>query len=70
MSYTYQSFLGLMAKMGEPAPPVSDLDKKLEPIDVDKELYTPPSLADLDSVDTSQLGPHLYPGGETEALLR
>lgn len=72
VSYTYQSFLGLMAKVGEPNQPVPEFTGQLKPLDnIDEKLYLPPGLGDLlEGAKTSELGPHLYPGGESEALRR
>lgn len=73
VTYTYQSFLGLMAKMGEPAAPASDLREHLKSFDdiIDEKLYLPPTLAELlEGAEITQLGPNLYPGGESEALRR
>lgn len=62
-----------MAKMGEPAEPVADLKEPFKSFEdvIDEKLYQPPNLADLlDGANISELGPHLFPGGETEALRR
>lgn len=71
VTYTYQSFLGLMAKVGEPAQPSPDIKGDFPSLDLDDKLYLPPTLNELhEGAEITQLGPHLYPGGETEALRR
>lgn len=60
-----------MTKMGEPSEPIEEPKTvKISPLDIDANLYTVPTLDDLQSVDQSKLGPRLYPGGESEALKR
>ncbi|CAG7824192.1 unnamed protein product [Allacma fusca] len=69
---TYQKFLDVVSKAGEPPASkvaVTEVYKQSPPKDPDKDKYQLPTLREL-HVDESKLGPHLYPGGETEALRR
>ncbi len=68
---TYQKFTSVLLKLGLPSEPkeaptsVPDACKSsLSPSE-----FKVPTLEDL-KVDTDKLGPHLYPGGETESLER
>lgn len=66
---TYNSFRALLSKIGDPPKPLNEPTKfeKLDKIDYD--LYKIPDLESL-GINTSELGPNLYPGGETEAIAR
>ncbi|XP_071510483.1 cryptochrome-2-like [Diadema antillarum] len=72
---TYQRMQGLLSKLGAPAEP--EIIPSLEafpnlrtPIRDDHDrVYGIPTLREL-GVDESELGPRLYPGGETEGLAR
>ncbi|KAK3872383.1 hypothetical protein Pcinc_022528 [Petrolisthes cinctipes] len=71
---TYQSLQSLVAKMGPPPYPVPALSSLptsciIQPQAPSGSTYNLPSLSEL-GVDESELGPCLYPGGETEALAR
>lgn len=73
---TYNSFLGLAAtcELSPPLDPPNKLPKGVSP-PLDKEekkdshCYDVPSLNEL-GVQYTECGPHKFPGGETEALLR
>lgn len=73
---TYQKFLSVSAGLSVPAPipvPASIPSSAHPPKDKEErhnpQCYDPPSLKELGVVQ-SQLGPNLYPGGESEALQR
>lgn len=68
---TYQKFISVLEKLGRPA---EALDGPKTVADLCKTTFSPseflvPSLEEL-KVVTSNLGPHLYLGGETESLNR
>ncbi|CAF0961683.1 unnamed protein product [Brachionus calyciflorus] len=65
----YQSFLGILAKIGDPPKPLDELSGMFNKIEIDYDLYKVPDLESI-GVDSSKCGPRLYPGGETEALRR
>uniref|UniRef100_A0A336M3J7 CSON011543 protein n=1 Tax=Culicoides sonorensis TaxID=179676 RepID=A0A336M3J7_CULSO len=74
---TYNSFLGLAAKC-ELSPPLDPPNKlpangcKIKPDSEEKKnahCYDVPTLSEM-GVNQDELGPHKFPGGETEALLR
>lgn len=73
---TYQKFISISSGIAVPKaiPVPSPLNSITQP-PLDKhekknpDCYDPPSLDEL-SVDINQLGPNLYPGGESEALRR
>ncbi|KAK2705320.1 hypothetical protein QYM36_017382, partial [Artemia franciscana] len=67
---TYQKFESLVKKIGHPKSPLDSpisIPSNIHSIDGKK--YLVPTLDDLE-VDQTGLGPHLYRGGETEALKR
>lgn len=63
-----------MRKVGEPEEPTpeptSPACRAEGPTNVDASMYKVPTLDELNRADPSQLGPRLYPGGESEALRR
>ena len=68
---TYQKFLSVTTQLGSPE---SSLEAPKQIADGCKTLllsseYTIPTLEEL-GVDLKELGSNLYPGGESEALLR
>lgn len=65
----YQSFLGVLAKIGDPPKPIDEPSKMFDKLEIDYNLYQIPDLKSI-GVDPNDCGPHLYPGGETEALRR
>ncbi|XP_046364932.2 cryptochrome-1-like isoform X1 [Haliotis rufescens] len=71
---TYQRLQTLISQMGAPPSPANTLTKEemkdcRTPQADDTEKYSVPALEDLDKC-VDELGPNLYPGGETEALTR
>lgn len=69
---TYQGFLSTISKLGKPPKPVENPSFKSVTTPVNKsheKEFGIPSLEDL-GVDSTQLGPIKFPGGETEALKR
>lgn len=74
---TYQKFLSLTTGLNAPPPipvPPQIPSTACPPKDAEEQrhaqCYDPPSLAELGVKGDSQLGPNLYPGGESEALRR
>eukprot|EP00667_Euglena_gracilis_P004345 EG_transcript_4365 len=70
---TYQAFLALHRKVGPPVRPIEAPHAALArlPTPPADPSYDPPSLAELVSAeDLGALGPEVFPGGESEGLLR
>ena len=73
---TYQKYLSVANSVGKPAKPIEfkteDFPKESQIRDpklLSNPEYDPPDLNEL-KVKDCDLGPHLYPGGETEGLTR
>ena len=73
VTLAYQSFQGLLAKVGPPEKPLPDAKVKkfneLEDFKFKNEYQLPASLSEM-GVGEEECGKCLYPGGETEALAR
>ncbi|RNA42711.1 6-4 photolyase [Brachionus plicatilis] len=65
----YQSFVGALAKIGDPPKPIDEPSNVFNKLEIDYDLYKIPDLVSI-GIDPSACGPLLFPGGETEALRR
>lgn len=69
---TYQKFLDVMSKAGLPPktlPKLTELPSTVADPLLPKSEYNPPTLSEL-NISAEELGPHLFPGGESEGLKR
>jgi cryptochrome len=67
---TYQSFIGLIGRIGDPPRPLPEPSVQLKTLpNIDYTEHRVPDLTEL-NIDMSQCGPCKFPGGETEALRR